>query len=361
MTTQYTLHVDGALIDRPAVGGVLYQGGAEIARWSRALPSGTSQAAEIEAIRIGLSYVPRGAEVEIVSDSQYAVCSIDTATSGWNPRANQDLLQAARETLADYTWSLRWAPRRSSTGAEVADDLANTASIDPIEAVRREVAGDLRAWCPARPPSTMEGMGELVGLSAISVGRILAANSLKYEREGACEGDYWAYSVALAAHGRSNSGKTTYSHYEATYRADRVWRLLAAYGYQPLAEGQKRPKAVPATVPALLESELAELMEPDGFRTITRAAQEEREEREEREGARDLALTRGEWVSGRGDNLTAVIDGKRVTVFGAGSAWKYVIDGQFSDTYNTRDDAKAAAEAALDPVARMVARAAALA
>lgn len=78
----------------------------------------TNQRAELSAALIGLSGVPRDAEVNIRTDSQYVV---GLMSGGWEPKANQILVRRVKAAakVRKVTWT--WIPRNSEIGAREAD------------------------------------------------------------------------------------------------------------------------------------------------------------------------------------------------------------------------------------------------
>jgi ribonuclease HI len=99
---------------------------------------GTNQIAELNAAIEGLARVPAGAEVELVSDSQYVLKGLSEWRAGWERKgfrnskgdvvANLDLWHKLFALADDREVSVRWV--RGHNGDhfnERADALANTA------------------------------------------------------------------------------------------------------------------------------------------------------------------------------------------------------------------------------------------
>jgi ribonuclease HI len=99
---------------------------------------GTNQIAELNAAIEGLARVPAGAEVELVSDSQYVLKGLSEWRAGWERKgfrnskgdvvANLDLWRKLFALADDREVSVRWV--RGHNGDpfnERADALANTA------------------------------------------------------------------------------------------------------------------------------------------------------------------------------------------------------------------------------------------
>jgi ribonuclease HI len=99
---------------------------------------GTNQIAELNAAIEGLARVPAGAEVELVSDSQYVLKGLSEWRAGWERKgfrnskgdvvANLDLWRKLFALADDRAVSVRWV--RGHNGDhfnERADALANTA------------------------------------------------------------------------------------------------------------------------------------------------------------------------------------------------------------------------------------------
>ncbi|MEI7445612.1 MAG: ribonuclease H [Burkholderiales bacterium] len=102
---------------------------------------GTNQIAEITAAIEGLSRVPEGAAVELVSDSQYVLKGLSEWRAGWirrnwrnsknEPVANRELWERLFAVADARRVSVRWVRgHNGDTHNELADQLANAALRD---------------------------------------------------------------------------------------------------------------------------------------------------------------------------------------------------------------------------------------
>jgi ribonuclease HI len=84
---RWVAYTDGACSGNPGPAAwgavVLAPGGEEVAAHSGFIGFGTNQIAEIKAAIEGLSRTPEGAEVELVSDSQYVLKGLSEWRAGW--------------------------------------------------------------------------------------------------------------------------------------------------------------------------------------------------------------------------------------------------------------------------------------
>jgi ribonuclease HI len=130
---------------------VLAPDGQEVAAHSGFIGFGTNQIAEIKAAIEGLSRIPEGAEVELVSDSQYVLKGLSEWRAGWErkgwrnskgePVANLELWKQLFALADERKVVTRWV--RGHNGDyhnEQADQLAvaalRAARVEPVASPR---------------------------------------------------------------------------------------------------------------------------------------------------------------------------------------------------------------------------------
>ena len=139
----WTAYTDGACAPtNPGPSGwgavlIAPDGGAETDHYGY-IGQGTNQIAELTAAIEGLSRVPRGAEVELVSDSQYVLKGLTEWRAGWErkgyrnskgePVANLALWKRLFEAADARRVKVRWVRGHNGDRCnEKADKLANKA------------------------------------------------------------------------------------------------------------------------------------------------------------------------------------------------------------------------------------------
>ena len=156
--TKWVAYTDGACAPSnpgPAAWGavVLAPDGAEAAMHKGFIGPGTNQIAELTAAIEGLARTPEGAQVELVSDSQYVLKGLKEWRAGWErksyrnskgePVANLALWKRLFALADARAVSTRWV--RGHTGDfhnEQADQLANAALRDAREQRMRHVTNE---------------------------------------------------------------------------------------------------------------------------------------------------------------------------------------------------------------------------
>lgn len=141
-TPHWTAYTDGACTGNPgpAAWGAVVLGpeGAVVEQVHGFLGRGTNQIAEIVAATEGLSRVPEGAAVELVSDSQYVLKGLSEWRAGWErrqwrnsknePVANRALWERLFAVADARRVSVRWVRGHNGDRLnERADALANEA------------------------------------------------------------------------------------------------------------------------------------------------------------------------------------------------------------------------------------------
>jgi ribonuclease HI len=141
-TPHWTAYTDGACTGNPgpAAWGAVVLGpeGAVVEQARGFLGRGTNQIAEIVAATEGLSRVPEGAAVELVSDSQYVLKGLSEWRAGWErrrwrnsknePVANRELWERLFAVADARRVSVRWVRGHNGDRLnERADALANEA------------------------------------------------------------------------------------------------------------------------------------------------------------------------------------------------------------------------------------------
>jgi ribonuclease HI len=140
---RWVTYTDGACAPSnpgPAAWGavILSPDGQKIERARGFIGHGTNQIAEITAAIEGLSRVPEGAEVELVSDSQYVLKGLSEWRKGWErkgwrnaknePVANLELWKRLFAVAGARRVGVRWVRgHNGDTHNEGADQLANEA------------------------------------------------------------------------------------------------------------------------------------------------------------------------------------------------------------------------------------------
>jgi ribonuclease HI len=140
---RWVAYTDGACAPSnpgPAAWGavILPPGGGAIEQARGFIGPGTNQVAEIVAAIEGLSRVPEGAPVELVSDSQYVLKGLSEWRKGWErkgwrnsknePVANLELWKRLFAVADARRVSVRWVRgHNGDTHNERADQLANEA------------------------------------------------------------------------------------------------------------------------------------------------------------------------------------------------------------------------------------------
>lgn len=148
--THWVLHTDGACAPTnpgPCAWGALIQPpGENVAAAHRGfIGQGTNQVAELTAAIEGLRRTPRGARVDLYSDSQYVVRGASEWRAGWerrgwrnskgDPVANQTLWHRLFVLLDDRQVRLHWVRGHNGDARnEQADALANAALVEAREA-----------------------------------------------------------------------------------------------------------------------------------------------------------------------------------------------------------------------------------
>lgn len=125
---RYRISTDGACINNPGPGGwaavIVHDG--EVRRIKGRVDDTTNNRMELRAIGEALSEIPRGSEVEIRSDSRYA---LKIASGEWNASENRALVEAVRRQVDRH--DVEWTKVRGHSGDpenEEADDLAEAAA-----------------------------------------------------------------------------------------------------------------------------------------------------------------------------------------------------------------------------------------
>lgn len=138
---KWVTYTDGACKGNPGPaswGAVVLAPNGEVSRHCAFIGHATNQVAEITAALEGLSQVPAGVEVELVSDSQYVLKGLSEWRAGWvrrgwltakgDPVANKDLWIRLFAVADARRVTTRWV--RGHNGDpynEEADTLANQA------------------------------------------------------------------------------------------------------------------------------------------------------------------------------------------------------------------------------------------
>ena len=124
------LYTDGACIGNPGPGGwgaVLLRNG-QITEISGNQPGTTNNQMEITAVIKGLSLLPAGEAVCVVSDSTYV---INTMTKGWKRNANRPLWEELDVAVNQREVTWRWVKGHSGNlHNDIADRLAHDAARD---------------------------------------------------------------------------------------------------------------------------------------------------------------------------------------------------------------------------------------
>jgi ribonuclease HI len=150
---RWTAYTDGACAPSnpgPAAWGavILRPDGAEAEQARGFIGPGTNQVAEIVAAIEGLARVPEGAEVELVSDSQYVLKGLSEWRAGWErrnwrnsknePVANLELWRRLFDVADARRVAVRWVRgHNGDPNNELADRLANDALREAAAARRR--------------------------------------------------------------------------------------------------------------------------------------------------------------------------------------------------------------------------------
>ena len=118
--TKWVAYTDGACAPSnpgPAAWGavVLAPGGAEIAAHSGFIGHGTNQIAEITAAIEGLARTPEGAQVELVSDSQYVLKGLTEWRAGWERKGYRNSKGEQVANLALWKQLFALADKRKVT------------------------------------------------------------------------------------------------------------------------------------------------------------------------------------------------------------------------------------------------------
>jgi ribonuclease HI len=152
-TVRWTAYTDGACAPSnpgPAAWGavILRPDGGEAEQARGFIGPGTNQIAEIVAAIEGLARVPEGAEVELVSDSQYVLKGLSEWRAGWErrnwrnsknePVANLELWRRLFDVADARRVAVRWVRgHNGDPNNELADRLANDALREAAAARRR--------------------------------------------------------------------------------------------------------------------------------------------------------------------------------------------------------------------------------
>lgn len=136
----YIVYTDGACAPTnpgPAAWGAVLIGDKPMVRkFYGFIGPGTNQVAELTAALEGLRLVPAGADVELVSDSQYTLKGISEWRKGWErrgwknaagqPVANKELWMKLFNVVDGRKVTTRWVKgHQGDTYNELADQLAN--------------------------------------------------------------------------------------------------------------------------------------------------------------------------------------------------------------------------------------------
>jgi len=121
---EYRISTDGACVNNPGPGGwaavIVHDG--NVRRVKGRVEDTTNNRMELRAIGEALSEIPRGSEVQIRSDSRYA---LNIASGKWDASANQNLVEAVRRQVERH--DIEWTKVKGHSGDpenEKADDLA---------------------------------------------------------------------------------------------------------------------------------------------------------------------------------------------------------------------------------------------
>jgi len=124
------IYTDGSCLGNPGVGGwgavIIYPDGSE-RELSGEEKDTTNNRMEIQAVIRGLSELPLGTFVEVLSDSEYVV---NTMTKGWKKKANKDLWHELNNVISKMG-DIKWTWVRGHSGNhynEQADCLARSAA-----------------------------------------------------------------------------------------------------------------------------------------------------------------------------------------------------------------------------------------
>lgn len=137
----YTIYTDGGCKGNPGPAGcgvVILQDGVIVLQEGSFIGHRTNQIAELQAAIIGLSKVPFGSTVELVSDSQYTLKGLTEWRHGWIARgwknskgeavANQGLWRELFKLADDRKVTTRWVKGHSGDPMnELCDQLADRA------------------------------------------------------------------------------------------------------------------------------------------------------------------------------------------------------------------------------------------
>lgn len=118
----YNLYTDGSCINNPGVGGwayvIEYKGKLIYEGSGRVGMTTTNNRMEMYAILMGLSVIPDGKELTIISDSQYALGAIKKIElwereNKLKNKANQDLLSKIKAEKNRLTLNTKWVKGHS--------------------------------------------------------------------------------------------------------------------------------------------------------------------------------------------------------------------------------------------------------
>ena len=144
-SNKYTVYTDGGYHlpkNEGAFAFVILQAGRIIHKEATVIRDETNNRGELKAIINAVAWCPKGAEIELFSDSQYA---IKTLNGEWARKKNKDLFERWEKILKDKTpeLTLNWVPGHSGNEYnEMCDRMCNEA-----------VGYDLNAWIPKKEKS----------------------------------------------------------------------------------------------------------------------------------------------------------------------------------------------------------------
>lgn len=199
---QYIVYSDGACAPTnpgPAAWGAVVIGGRPmVRRFYGFIGHGTNQVAELTAAVEGLKLTPPGAEVELVSDSQYTLKGISEWRKGWEKRgwknaagqpvANKELWMTLFMLVDGRTVTTRWVKGHAGDRYnEAADELANMGLKAPKGEVM-ELGGNI---LPKQKEKPQYNVGDQVSLpSTEELGIVVAVWTDDLGKE-------WAYVTFL--------------------------------------------------------------------------------------------------------------------------------------------------------------------
>lgn len=128
---KYVCYTDGSCnnLSQNKEGGAAYLillDGKEIVRRSRALANTTNNRAEMLAIISAVNFCPIGADIEIRTDSQYAIISFLRRKKNASNTKNADLIRLYRKVATSKHISFEWVKgHNGDTYNEIVDSMAN--------------------------------------------------------------------------------------------------------------------------------------------------------------------------------------------------------------------------------------------